>query len=95
MSCGTPWRPRDQGRRPYIIPGGGSNRIGALGYVGCALELVAQANERRIDFDHIDRFMHLWVKLLADGRYRGHSDAHQRLFKASRCPLNSANQIIE
>ncbi|MBU3067890.1 D-cysteine desulfhydrase [Nocardia sp. NEAU-G5] len=32
---------RSAGRRPYVIPGGGSNPIGALGYVGCALELDA------------------------------------------------------
>ena len=30
---------RARGRRPYPIPGGGSNPIGALGYVGCAQEL--------------------------------------------------------
>lgn len=30
---------RDQGRRPYVIPGGGSNPVGALGYVACAEEL--------------------------------------------------------
>ncbi|UIJ35557.1 D-cysteine desulfhydrase [Allobranchiibius sp. GilTou73] len=29
------------GKRPYVIPGGGSNPIGALGYVDCALELDA------------------------------------------------------
>ena len=28
---------RANGRKPYIIPGGGSNPIGALGYVTCAL----------------------------------------------------------
>ena len=31
------------GKVPYIIPGGGSNAIGALGYVNCARELVEQA----------------------------------------------------
>ena len=30
---------REQGHTPYIIPGGGSNPIGALGYVACAEEL--------------------------------------------------------
>ena len=34
-----------RGRRPYIIPGGGSNPTGALGYVSCAFEIVAQAND--------------------------------------------------
>ncbi len=30
---------RTTGHRPYVIPGGGSNPTGALGYVGCAQEL--------------------------------------------------------
>jgi len=34
---------KTQGKKPYVIPGGGSNRIGALGYVNCAAELVEQA----------------------------------------------------
>ncbi|MEP2642311.1 D-cysteine desulfhydrase [Roseobacter sp.] len=36
---------RDAGDVPYIIPGGGSNPIGALGYVNCARELVEQSME--------------------------------------------------
>ena len=44
---------RAKGKNPYIIPGGASNTIGALGYVGCALELVAQANSEGIAFDHV------------------------------------------
>ncbi len=31
------------GHTPYVIPGGGSNPIGALGYVNCARELAEQA----------------------------------------------------
>ena len=31
-----------RGRRPYLIPGGGSNALGALGYVACARELAQQ-----------------------------------------------------
>lgn len=31
-----------QGFRPYIVPVGGSNTLGALGYVGCALEIAHQ-----------------------------------------------------
>lgn len=42
---------RAQGRRPYAIPGGGSNPVGALGYVTCALELVEQANSLGLDID--------------------------------------------
>jgi L-cysteate sulfo-lyase len=36
---------RDKGSKPYIIPGGGSNALGALGYVTCALELADQATQ--------------------------------------------------
>lgn len=42
-----------QGRRPYIVPGGGSNEIGALGYVACAQEILQQSFEMGISFDHI------------------------------------------
>ncbi|GHA07581.1 D-cysteine desulfhydrase [Oceanisphaera arctica] len=41
------------GKKPYIIPGGGSNEIGALGYVNCALELLGQANDRGLRIDHL------------------------------------------
>lgn len=44
---------RDKGKKPYVIPGGGSNTTGALGYANCALELVAQANEMGLKIDHI------------------------------------------
>jgi len=42
-----------RGKRPYVIPGGGSNPVGALGYVDCALELAAQANERSLVIDQL------------------------------------------
>jgi len=42
---------REAGRKPYIIPGGGSNRIGALGYVECALELLQQCNQQQLPVD--------------------------------------------
>jgi L-cysteate sulfo-lyase len=35
-----------EGKKVYVIPGGGSNPTGALGYVNCAFELVGQANDR-------------------------------------------------
>ncbi|MGZ8370201.1 MAG: D-cysteate sulfo-lyase [Caulobacteraceae bacterium] len=38
---------------PYIIPGGGSNAIGALGYADCARELVQQADEMGVVIDRI------------------------------------------
>ena len=44
---------RSKGSKPYIIVGGGSNAIGALGYVNCALELVTQANDQGLHIDHL------------------------------------------
>ena len=40
---------RAAGRRPIVIPFGGSNAVGAQGYVQCAAELSAQAT----DLDHV------------------------------------------
>ncbi len=42
-----------QGKKPYIIPGGGSNPVGALGYVNAAFELIAQANDMRLEIAHL------------------------------------------
>ena len=41
------------GSKPYFIPGGGSNAVGALGYVNCALELVSQFKAKSIRFDYL------------------------------------------
>jgi L-cysteate sulfo-lyase len=48
-------RLKSHGAKPYVIPGGGSNATGALGYVHVALELLAQANELGL---RIDRLVH-------------------------------------
>ena len=44
---------RAKGKKPYVIPGGGSNPVGALGYVNAAMELVAQANEMGLKIAHV------------------------------------------
>lgn len=41
------------GGTPYIVPGGGSNALGALGYVACAEEILAQSFESGLDIDHV------------------------------------------
>ena len=48
-----------QGRKGYIIPGGGSNALGALGYVTAALELA--------DFVEGSSHYHAWVDAIVDG----------------------------
>ncbi len=41
------------GRKGYIIPGGGSNALGALGYAACAQEIGAQCFDMGLSFDHL------------------------------------------
>ena len=42
-----------KGRKGYIIPGGGSNALGAMGYVVCAREIMQQSLDMGIVFDEI------------------------------------------
>ena len=42
-----------QGRRPYIIPLGGSNEVGAMGYVYAVQEILQQAEALGIQFEAI------------------------------------------
>lgn len=44
---------RQEGGVPYFIPGGGSNKVGALGYVNCAIELLQQADEQGLRIDTV------------------------------------------
>ncbi|SFL89486.1 D-cysteate sulfo-lyase [Pelosinus propionicus] len=43
----------EEGCKPYIIPMGGSNALGALGYVACAEEIMQQAFFMGMPIDHI------------------------------------------
>jgi L-cysteate sulfo-lyase len=40
-----------QGRKPYVIAGGGSSPLGAMGYVACAHEILAQAQAMGLVID--------------------------------------------
>jgi len=42
-----------KGRKPYIIPGGGSSALGALGYVECAKEIMDQLDEMGQQIDWV------------------------------------------
>lgn len=44
---------RARGGRPYFIPGGASNAVGALGYIDCGVELLGQFDEQGLKIDHI------------------------------------------
>ena len=41
------------GKKPYIVPGGASNAIGALGYAACAEEMMDQLNTMGLKIDHV------------------------------------------
>jgi L-cysteate sulfo-lyase len=44
---------RSKGGAPYLVPGGASNTVGALGYVNCGIELLGQFSEQDLNIDHI------------------------------------------
>src|SRR5262245_25137481 len=46
-------RLRSEGRKPYVIPEGGSNALGSLGYVLAVKELLEQARDLGLDVGHI------------------------------------------
>ncbi len=46
-------RLRERGARPYVIPGGGSNALGSLGYVDCILELQRQCEAAGLRNPHL------------------------------------------
>lgn len=44
---------RVEGKKPYIVPGGGSNAIGSTGYVACAQEIMDQLFDLGININHM------------------------------------------
>ena len=42
-----------EGRKGYIIPGGGSNPIGATGYIACAEEILNQSFEMELNINRV------------------------------------------
>ncbi|MFO7751535.1 MAG: D-cysteine desulfhydrase [Desulfobacteraceae bacterium] len=42
-----------EGKKPYIVPGGASNSIGALGYAACGEETMSQLNRMHLKIDHL------------------------------------------
>ncbi len=42
-----------EGRKAYIIPGGGSNPVGATGYAACAQEIQGQLFEKGLNIDRL------------------------------------------
>jgi L-cysteate sulfo-lyase len=44
---------RSEGRRPYIVPYGCANRLGAIGYLNAALEIAEQIAARELEINHL------------------------------------------
>jgi len=44
---------KEKGLTPYIVPLGASNAVGALGYIEAAAEIIMQAGELNVRFDHV------------------------------------------
>ncbi|MGN0003816.1 MAG: D-cysteine desulfhydrase family protein [Sphingobacterium composti] len=44
---------KKEGSRPYLIPIGGSNALGTLGYVDCYFEILKQQADLKVEFDLI------------------------------------------
>ncbi|MBU9720606.1 MULTISPECIES: D-cysteine desulfhydrase [Bacillaceae] len=44
---------KSEGGSPYVIPVGGSNVIGATGYVACAQEIIQQSKDIDVQFDYV------------------------------------------
>lgn len=71
------------GGKAYVIPGGGSNALGAMGYVVCAREILNQSMEMGLAFDEI---------VVASGSAGTHAGLLVGLAGASaRMPLTGVN----
>jgi D-cysteine desulfhydrase family pyridoxal phosphate-dependent enzyme len=44
---------RDQGERPYVVPGGGSNAVGASAYVAALYEILSQLHAAGVEASHL------------------------------------------
>ncbi len=46
-------RIKHKGGKPYVIPFGGSNLLGSLGYVDCSNEIIEQCKKENINLDYV------------------------------------------
>ena len=90
---------REAGEKPYVIPGGGSNRVGALGYVSCAQELMQQVDEMGLARPCGDRHRQCRHAGRAGGRAGGHerrrSGARHRRATAEGPPGGQRHKLAE
>lgn len=68
---------KQSGRRPYLVPTGGSTETGALGYVSCLHEILQQQQALSTTFDHI---------VVANGSSGTHAGLAAGLCSAGKSP---------
>ena len=96
---------RQQGRRPYLIPGGASDHtLGSMGYVSCAAEITRQSCDRYFHFDYVvhctgssstqSGLVAGFAAMKATTRVIGVSDDNEVEIKKSRV-LRLANATLE
>lgn len=44
---------QQQGSKPYVVPFGGSDALGAIGYISCIEEITQEAKETNLTIDHL------------------------------------------
>ena len=96
---------RQQGRRPYPIPGGASDHpLGSMGYVACAAEITMQSRDLGLHFDYVVHctgssstqagLVAGFAALGTDTRVIGVSDDNEVEIKKARV-LRLANETLE
>ncbi len=96
---------RQQGRRPYPIPGGASDHpLGSMGYVACASEILQQSRDQGLHFDYVVHctgsgstqagLVAGFAALGTDTRVIGVSDDNEVEIKKARV-LRLANETLE
>ena len=53
VMLGIAERLKEKGHKPYVIPEGGSNEVGSLGYLKATEELAHQLKSLKLKIDHI------------------------------------------
>ncbi len=96
---------RQQGRKPYPIPGGASEHpLGSMGYVACASEILQQSRDQGLHFDYVVHctgsgstqagLVAGFAALGTDTRVIGVSDDNEVEIKRTRA-LRLANETLE
>lgn len=96
---------KSQGHKPYLIDGGASeHKLGTLGYLGCAAEIVEQCTARGTQFDYVVQctgssstqagLVAGFKTMGVNTRVIGVADDEETIIKSERV-LNLANNVLQ